>query len=320
MYLREIEGLPNNVSAQSYCDLPDGHRDETAQARLNRLKSQLRARLPEAHIHQYHATWRGTGPEWDLDRFCEDVKADLTRIIDQELEAFRSDAPWLREHREHDEFAEQRAAHFIGRDDVLRAVEQYLGDATRGPLILHGVAGSGKTAVVAHTYLRHSGDASLPPNAPPELNQGRVVIARFLGTTPSSSDLRSLLVSLCSELGARFGNDAGLPAEVSSLARELEERLGWATPDRPILVFLDALDQLDPTDGAHTLWWLPRELPEHVKLVASVLEQEGDAGAAFRSAEHLFVDRLVKLGPFSPPRRRGVAGCLAYGGGADAPG
>jgi hypothetical protein len=37
------------------------------------------------------------------------------------------------------------------------------------------------------------------------------------------------------------------------------------------VIVLDALKQLEEGDRARELWWLPRDLPAHVKVVASCI-------------------------------------------------
>jgi len=49
-----------------------------------------------------------------------------------------------------------------------------------------------------------------------------------------------------------------------------------ATPDRPIVLFLDSLDQLTSAHRAHNLSWLPHQLPPNVHLVLSTLPYEHD--------------------------------------------
>ena len=67
-----------------------------------------------------------------------------------------------------------------------------------------------------------------------------------------------------------------------------------ATAERPLVLFLDALDQLSEAHGARRLVWLPRRLPEAVRVVVST-RREADTFAA--------VTRLqaeeVELGPMS---------------------
>lgn len=44
--------------------------------------------------------------------------------------------------------------------------------------------------------------------------------------------------------------------------------------DKPLILFLDSLDQLDSADGGRQLDWLPKQLPPSVKIILSTLPQE----------------------------------------------
>ena len=84
------------------------------------------------------------------------------------------------------------------------------------------------------------------------------VVLRFLGATRESADGRSLLVSLCRQISRIYGEDESLiPEGYDQLCRELAEKLTLATADRPLIVLLDALDQLSARDNAVSLDWLP---------------------------------------------------------------
>lgn len=62
-----------------------------------------------------------------------------------------------------------------------------------------------------------------------------------------------------------------IPDEMSPLCVYFKKMLSNATAERPIVIFLDSLDQLSSADGAHGLAWLPTTLPLHVKFVVSTL-------------------------------------------------
>lgn len=49
-----------------------------------------------------------------------------------------------------------------------------------------------------------------------------------------------------------------------------------ATEEQPIVLFLDSLDQLTSAHRAHSLSWLPRQLPPNVHIVLSTLPYEHD--------------------------------------------
>jgi hypothetical protein len=74
-------------------------------------------------------------------------------------------------------------------------------------------------------------------------------IARFIGATANSTDLRSLLEGLCRELGELYGADnSDLPLDLNKLTVVFRERLELATVEHPLTLFLDALDQLQMSD------------------------------------------------------------------------
>jgi len=293
-YFREIKDLPEDERAHEYRDIRDGRPDEEAAARLAALKGELTELLPEEHVHDYEATWRSGRPDWDLTVLCEDVKRDLQHIIDQELSAFEQRPDLEREVEAHREFAEERSRHFVGRQDILGAIRDYIGSDGTEPLIIHGKPGSGKTALMARAWL------GLP--------QDVKSVARFIGATPGSADLRTLLRDLCREMGV-----ADIPTDMNELVRAFRGRLSPAeqseegeheaeTQER-IVLLLDALDQLNPTDNARMLYWLPRELLPNVKLVMSVLEEDqpeeeqGRRDDPFDIARRMWPESLVELGP-----------------------
>ena len=61
---------------------------------------------------------------------------------------------------------------------------------------------------------------------------------------------------------------------MKGLIRELSDTLSLASEQRPLIVYLDSLDQLDSDSGARQLAWLPKHLPPHTKLVVSTLPEE----------------------------------------------
>ena len=59
------------------------------------------------------------------------------------------------------------------------------------------------------------------------------------------------------------------------MGEEFEARLAWATEERPLVIFLDSLDQLSDLEGGRELKWLPTVLPPHVSIIVSTLPEEG---------------------------------------------
>ena len=102
-----------------------------------------------------------------------------------------------------------------------------------------------------------------------------LLVLRFAGTSPDSSSLVPLLLSLCHQIAAHYGEPRDdIPAELSPLVQHFK-RLLTRHDDRPLVVFLDSLDQLSPADGCHALAWLPCPLPPHLRFVVSTLPEYG---------------------------------------------
>jgi hypothetical protein len=77
---------------------------------------------------------------------------------------------------------------------------------------------------------------------------------------------------VCHALSQAAGDEREIPQDVKELAPRLEELLGPAAQGRPVVLILDAVNKLDATDNAHSLYWLPRRLPPNVRVIASSLE------------------------------------------------
>ena len=102
------------------------------------------------------------------------------------------------------------------------------------------------------------------------------IVLRFLGTTPDSLDLYTILFTLVSQISAIFHlNQSGdykllcsnTRSCLNHVLREVEDKV---SADRRLFLVLDGLDKISPDVGdAHCLSWLPRHLPRYVHLIAS---------------------------------------------------
>ncbi len=295
--VREIDNLSDfsqPADIREFVDVDDSGRvDAVSQAAFEELKQALRTRLDKGGVFEFGrirlAQSSGKqGPGFDvttehLDELCERVFAALEVIITRQMDEYWGsadpDAPSPRELElelnEHRRFSLERAPRnfFIGREEQLKAIREYLDGDSRRPLVMHGASGSGKTALLAR--------------AAQEAGRKWRPIVRFIGVTPNSSDTRALLASLCRELRQRHPLENPLPEDIGDLARELNRHFHAATVDRPVVLFLDALDQLSDTDPDRSLLWLPTgDLPEHSKLVVSCLSDrthDDPAGEPYRA-------------------------------------
>lgn len=60
-----------------------------------------------------------------------------------------------------------------------------------------------------------------------------------------------------------------IPGDYKGIAGYFASLLHKARAEKPIYIFLDAVDQLSPEDGASGMSWLPLSLPPNVKIVLS---------------------------------------------------
>ena len=58
---------------------------------------------------------------------------------------------------------------------------------------------------------------------------------------------------------------------MKSLMQLFPKFLAAASKEHPLVIMFDSLDQLHLSEGARRLAWLPRKLPDHVKMLLSFL-------------------------------------------------
>jgi NACHT domain- and WD repeat-containing protein len=257
-FFRTISGIPQGNLAATYIE-----RDPARQARLAKLKQRLRDRAPHA-VFDYTARWGTNEPTADhLANFCDLVYARLWERIEAALKQDAPEAIGDADAKAYSDFARERSRYFVGREDVLAAIARYLARTDHYPFVITGLSGSGKSALLA----RAVEDAR---KMHPEAEVQEV----YIGVTPDSANTRTLLESICRRITVAYGGDeTTVPTDEKGLIQELPQRLELATKDRPLLLFIDALDQL--RDSGQRAIWVPMNLPEHVHLVISTLPGSG---------------------------------------------
>ena len=99
-----------------------------------------------------------------------------------------------------------------------------------------------------------------------------VIVIRFLGTTPDSSSIYPLLKSICHQIAHNYQKPIeGIPLDLSSLTNFFKNLLKSASEEKPLFIILDSLDSLSAMNSAHSLSWLPVNLPKNVKIILSTL-------------------------------------------------
>lgn len=134
-------------------------------------------------------------------------------------------------------------------------------NGTPNILVLSGVSGSGKSALLGKFYLDLT-----------EQNESALVIPHFVGASTGSTDLRRTLRRLCRQLAETDSDRQEISTDVRSLIGEFASRLEHAAETRRVVLIIDALNQMDAADNAHLLQWLPQEFPDNVRVIVSSLE------------------------------------------------
>jgi hypothetical protein len=268
--LRKTKGMPNDVTAKDYLDLVDGSPDPYCTQQLNDLKTQLQKKLG-GHYVSYPATWvEGRTSIKDPVGFGKEIYDFLEGIICEQINKVISPDEIEHEKNLHKEFRIKLTESFCGRIEILETLGTYLkNQQDRKVLAMIGDSGSGKSSVMAKAAVEAEARGA---NA--------LIVYRFIGTSSRSSNIISLLQSICEQIAVAFGTNmislAGEGQEKSlydlnGLAGILKKCLALGTAQKPVILFLDALDQLSDSDNARTLYWLPGELPEHAKVIVSAL-------------------------------------------------
>ena len=318
----DLDAFPNRPRRSDFIDLKDdGTPDADARQALADLKAELERRLSkskvlpgESPIIRSTCQWaidQDNNPTGDvstshLDDFCREILDRFKSIIIEQINAYwgcdlsADDASLAHvrgsqqeldiECADHLRFAGERAPEesFVGRETELQRIRVYLDSETDQPFVVHGPSGSGKTALLGKIIQEVT-----PPQSADSTRAktGAIVLTRFIGTTPESSNLRSLLSSLCRELRQDFevtktretpdGKtetfSPPVPTDLNELIDEFYSQLGKATAARPVIVFLDALDQLDAADHSRSVFWIRSPLSAttdaacHARTVVSCL-------------------------------------------------
>jgi len=187
------------------------------------------------------------------------VQADLERAIDDLFPEASQPSPLERETAGHEAFAQALTRVYIGRPSDYGALDRHL--ASPGPpLVVVGEAGSGKSALLANWVLGHR-------RSHPEQS----VLMHFVGATPTSASWEAMLRHLLGELGRHLSIAAEVPDDPQELRAAFGRWLQLGAEQRSIVLVIDGLNQLEDRDAALDLVWLPRALPDGVRLVVSTL-------------------------------------------------
>ncbi|MEI6209683.1 MAG: tetratricopeptide repeat protein [Desulfuromonadales bacterium] len=323
---RELSNLPESapdVITGRFADyLPKGGRDPEAQTQLEQLKEQVRNALPAGQVHCYQADWldknrvtisTGAGKEAQvpgshLDKFCSDIRTALLSVIEPELELIKATTPLEEELDGQKLFLKETGSILIGRDRELEQIHAYLAEARQPwPLIIQAIGGCGKSALMANAILQiplgpllQSGKQENHDDIASHFAKSDTLgflVYRFIGAAPRSWQPTTFLEDLITQIAQMYGKETPkMPEGVKELAELFHLQLFLATAEQPLTIFIDAIDQFSATAPVQYKDIFPWRLPEHVKMVVSVLD-----GTDAEQMHSVYPEaHRIELAPLSP--------------------
>lgn len=283
-HISDIEVKLSDKNSRHFTDISQGKHDMEAQDLLSKLKrDRVLQRLGENNITRFEIPWSDGGinvsdrlHEEYLNNFCHKFESDVQRLIDKSLQYTVKEkvkeSSLYKEVLHHSWFCQDKCEAFRGREDVLEEIQTFLKDFNRPePMVIYGSSGSGKTSIMA----------VVAKSAKKWLGNCTVCIFRFLGTSPESSSIRSTIASICLQICEVYSMDApkaDILEDYSQLIRFFHGLIASlpVSDVRPLVIILDSVDQLSPTNNAHLMNWLPKTCPQFIKIAISVLPNYHD--------------------------------------------
>lgn len=202
--------------------------------------------------------------------------------------------PLAEEQGYHERFMEARLRVYIGRDQLQQSLSEFTKGADQTACLVTGPSGSGKSAALARFVTAFG-------NQYPDI----IVIPHFVGASPASTSLRSMLHRFCSLLKRQLNLPDEVPPDTNGLITTFRRFLDKVPADRRVVFAIDALNQLDEADNAQRLTWLPWKLPAQVKLIVSCIADPGRKEPvlqAFGNRPH----KLIQVEPLTGGERQEI--------------
>lgn len=192
------------------------------------------------------------------EHLAEQVEKSFTKLLDQLFpEGEISDLD--KERIGQRSFMNSLCQNYIKDQHNFDVIDEWMKDWKTHQLVITGASGIGKSALIANWVKAKLGN---------DLDTRYNIIYHFTGNGGSQSNKEHISKSICSEINDIYGwkNNA-------------EYRLDIILPkvssegNKPLLIVLDAINQIIDTDDAKLMNWLPA-IPDNVKVLFSTLNDD----------------------------------------------
>lgn len=195
----------------------------------------------------------------DAKELGELVLADFTTLIDTLFPENDVPDPLVQEAALHDAFAESRSRISVGRVKEFARLDAHAA-SDDPPLTVIGASGLGKSALLASWVVHHRA-----------ANPTAHILEHYIGATAASTDWVAMLRRIIADFSRRLDLAIEIPDGPDALKAAFGGILSRVAEQRRIVLVIDALNQLDDTDQAPDLAWLPETLPPRLRLIMSTL-------------------------------------------------
>ncbi|RLD25340.1 MAG: hypothetical protein DRI54_05055 [Bacteroidetes bacterium] len=232
---------------------------DSSNKRLLQFKSNLEKTLVKKNLLELQTDMISTNSieQNYLVTFRERILHYLKSSVEQQIIRIADGSAVEKIKSEHLAFKQERLKIFVGRSELLEKIEKYVDGSSSGPLVIHANSGMGKTSLIAKAIDNES-----------QRNKNKLIY-RFVGATERSTNIRSLLISIIWEINPESAEELNKIFDddrFNDLVKKILSEI-----KKPTIIFIDALDQLQEKSYLN---WLPDILPNHLKLIISVLEDE----------------------------------------------
>ncbi|ESO84587.1 hypothetical protein LOTGIDRAFT_132036, partial [Lottia gigantea] len=239
---------------------------------LKTLKDKIKSTFPKNQVKEYKCQIKdqddGKVILTGFEKFGNDIikhfKGALTHHYPNDaLGEEMTEVEILRE--EQKDFLLQRSGVLLGRDDAVNTIKDYIEDTSKNSkmLLLAGFPGAGKSSLMAYS-------AKMALQRP-----DYKVFYHFVGATPDSTNPYNILSRIYREC---MPSEDNIPKDVEEMIRFAPTMFQTSTKTtlskhyKKLVVFIDALNQMEEEANSAELSWLPKEMFPGLRIIVSTLE------------------------------------------------
>jgi hypothetical protein len=185
------------------------------------------------------------------------VTVDFINMIDQLFPVKEIPDPLTKERFTQNAYIDSFARVFIPHGDLFQRLNKHI-EASTPPLIITGMSGSGKSALLANWVRQYTFQH-------PE----DVLVSHFIGNSMNGADLHNTLRAVMVDIKERLNLVGKIPEDPITLPIVFRSYLAALQGKGRVILVLDAVDMLENLGEALDLLWLPTEIPTNLRVILS---------------------------------------------------